>query len=508
MVKPDSPQKKLLKDWEWQSILWREWRNTDDSAYADRLFEIVADRPVGFIFLAVPAVFAMYFSILAGLSLGVLTLGFAEEVLRAFKVDPGSDYLTWTAGFAAIITGLIMLSLMARGGVTWRKWLRWAVPSELYDSGLEINAIIQGLAVMLVCGVISWIAGGQPGSYGMIIVIGALIIAAGINKQLLSLFVVVFLGTLACLYLGYYFAVVCVFFGVFLGLMVRLRLYEETPAGDSLAWEHRDLLKWWGLRPHIFQVKKALQRACEEGRKISEQWVNLLDRLTGKKSGMKEPEEYISLLQRGGWVERFVPRYCLVKMGGEVTGLIEPLLKHEDRRIRKTALYILEDIGQDTTERLQDIQEKILCPDCLVHFAPHEIALASQGGVVTYISHIGCRKCRQSYEILDWQGGVSAVLDRDMDETVKRMGNDLQVDWIAYNRRKNPGVFDFDRVEIKNADDDRVEAAMIDVMNDIDDFRYPRYAKMECIVSPECKLSENTRRVIGSMFRLKEGSGT
>ncbi len=30
----------------WQSVIWREWRNSDGKEYAGRLFELVADEPI------------------------------------------------------------------------------------------------------------------------------------------------------------------------------------------------------------------------------------------------------------------------------------------------------------------------------------------------------------------------------------------------------------------------------------------------------------------------------
>ncbi|MEJ2556606.1 MAG: hypothetical protein P8186_10325, partial [Anaerolineae bacterium] len=55
-------------------------------------------------------------------------------------------------------------------------------------------------------------------------------------------------------------------------------------------------------------------------------------------------------------------------------------------------------------------------------------------------------------------------------------------------------------VEIILATDEDVERFAIQVGNDTDPYRKPRYRQMPCIVKPGCELSENTWRVLDSLF--------
>jgi len=61
-------------------------------------------------------------------------------------------------------------------------------------------------------------------------------------------------------------------------------------------------------------------------------------------------------------------------------------------------------------------------------------------------------------------------------------------------------LFDFDRVEIIRATDEDVERFAMQVGNDTDPLRKPRYAQMRCSLAPNCHLTENTLRILESLF--------
>ena len=138
---------------------------------------------------------------------------------------------------------------------------------------------------------------------------------------------------------------------------------------------------------------------------------------------------------------------------------------------------------------------RLLCPKCLVRCHAHQLRLSGRNSVTFY----GCRSCRQSREFMDWPGEVVAVLDMNMKEEQVKDGNALRVNWLARGE-----LFDFDRIEIINAGDKDVERFAIQVSNDLDGFRTPRYSEMPCLVSSECQLEENTVRVLKHMFALLE----
>lgn len=71
----------------------------------------------------------------------------------------------------------------------------------------------------------------------------------------------------------------------------------------------------------------------------------------------------------------------------------------------------------------------------------------------------------------------------------------MQINWLA--RR---ALFDFDWVEIVQATDEDVERFAMQVGNDTDPFRRPRYPNMHCVIGPDCNLSENTLRILHRTF--------
>jgi hypothetical protein len=105
-----------------------------------------------------------------------------------------------------------------------------------------------------------------------------------------------------------------------------------------------------------------------------------------------------------------------------------------------------------------------------------------------------CIECRENTRpILADQ--VVAVLDANMQDDHTLADAVLRGNWL-----RRGGVFDFDRVEIVNASDRDVERLCVQVGNDADSWRRPRYRKIECGVHPACVLSENTRRLLRSTF--------
>jgi hypothetical protein len=82
-----------------------------------------------------------------------------------------------------------------------------------------------------------------------------------------------------------------------------------------------------------------------------------------------------------------------------------------------------------------------------------------------------------------------------MDTEKFKQNGVLRVNWLTHRK-----LFDFDEVEIAQATDEDVERFAVQVGNDTDPKRKPRYQKMRCVVSSECHLSENTLRILERMF--------
>ncbi|MCP4397867.1 MAG: hypothetical protein GY801_11295, partial [bacterium] len=153
---------------------------------------------------------------------------------------------------------------------------------------------------------------------------------------------------------------------------------------------------------------------------------------------------------------------------------------------------LLRAIARDTTARIGDRASQVVCPSCLTRYKAHKVWPGVFVDLLPII-YYGCRICGQSREFLE--GCVVAVLDSRMDIERVQQDSALRVNWLI--RR---ALFDFDEVEIVRAGDEEVERFVVQVGNDTDDFRRPRYREMSCKIAPDCRLSENTFRILTSTF--------
>jgi hypothetical protein len=88
-----------------------------------------------------------------------------------------------------------------------------------------------------------------------------------------------------------------------------------------------------------------------------------------------------------------------------------------------------------------------------------------------------------------------AVLDASWGKVQAEEDGLLQVNWLIHRT-----LFDFDWIKIIQATDEDVERFAVQVGNDTDPFRKPRYHQIPCRVRSGCQLSENTMRILDRMF--------
>ncbi|GAB4419874.1 MAG: hypothetical protein Fur0044_16470 [Anaerolineae bacterium] len=206
--------------------------------------------------------------------------------------------------------------------------------------------------------------------------------------------------------------------------------------------------------------------------------------------------EQTFLLQLFETLSNFADAYAdccatIVAVGGEAVPALEKIAANESHKLCAIAIQLLKAIAQETTKELSHQASSLICPRCMVSYAAHQISLP-QGDTVTYF---GCRACKQSREILNLKGQIVVVLNRQMVKEQSLEGDTLRVNWLT--RRQ---LFDFDKVEIVQASDEEVERFAVQVGNDTDPVRQPRYKQMQCMVSLNCELSENTLRILRYTF--------
>ena len=197
------------------------------------------------------------------------------------------------------------------------------------------------------------------------------------------------------------------------------------------------------------------------------------------------------MLGSPNWEDRFVAQKTLVAIGGEATQPLQEIARDESNPLQKMGIWLLSCIEQETANRFAWRIDHTLCPHCLTRFEPQQIEVSVGVAFTCY----GCRVCGQSREYLYLPRGVVAILDTSTNNVLAQKKGRLRVNWAAKRT-----LFDFDWVGIAHATDEDVERFAVQVGNDTDPVRQPRYRQMQCIISPECHLSENTLRVLRHTF--------
>jgi len=210
-------------------------------------------------------------------------------------------------------------------------------------------------------------------------------------------------------------------------------------------------------------------------------------RISYIKPGIETNIKYLQ--SRICWLSDVADAYpAIVALGGEAVAPLHSLTKR-NRRLRPLATQLLRDIADDTIPRLSNHAKNLICPRCLTCCRKHQIKLSWWQSITYY----GCRTCHQSREFVE--GWVVARLDNTMTQELVQQNGVLRVNWLS--RR---ALFDFDEVEIIQATDEEVERFAVQVGNDTDRLRKPRYQQMRCVVSADCGLSENSHRILRRMF--------
>ncbi|NJN98063.1 MAG: hypothetical protein HC875_30275 [Anaerolineales bacterium] len=269
------------------------------------------------------------------------------------------------------------------------------------------------------------------------------------------------------------------------GLVITLLLRKQL-----LQYTGRDWYFWWAELPQMAQVETALQYACLTRPKNEKVWATGLQRLAEQRQQPDSLDKLVADLRSNSWVARFVASYGLVFLGGEAVETLQTIAVKKNSPLSRVATRILKQIEIETT-RLAKQASVLVCPRCLMHYDTQRVYLTWQPDLSFY----GCRNCHQSRSHQVWPEGIVLVLDTDMAVTRVERNSSLYVSWFQHCE-----LFDFDRVEIIQASDEEVERFAVQVGNDTDPYRKPRYSQMTCRIGPDCQLSENTLRILERMF--------
>jgi hypothetical protein len=508
----------------WQEIIWREWRNCEDEEYAEHLFNLVSQTSLGGGSILILTLSGTLYGLLAGYLLGVIALNFntfpAGEWLLSGTLPTG---LAWLGG---AIGGGIGVALSQR--FSWRVWLGLLTPSVFANKLGGLGHSSLGLFIGFVAGLFAL----NP--FIISALIGALVgLVSGSRSIAVMNMLASLVGTLIGSLIGYSLwlglglsLVVGIWLGItwgsaplgllisWLGLLLGLAIFGLNgwvvswlglTAGFGLgiipnmlgrgldaanAYRSRSWYFWWQGQPPATVVEKSLRLAAAARPEFKTVWADPLHHLEQHRQQFNQPTLFLQALQSPDWIDRFAARHALVALGGEAVKALHQIAADSANPLQQTALLLLAQIEQETTNRLAWRKTNLLCPHCLTRFDTRVVNLPWSVSFTYY----GCRLCGQSREFVEWLT-VVAILDTSWTELYARQDSQLRLNWLQ--RRK---LFDFDRVEIIQAGDEEVERFAVQVGNDTDPFRKLRYPQMSCAIGPNCHLSENTLRILRRTF--------
>lgn len=205
-----------------------------------------------------------------------------------------------------------------------------------------------------------------------------------------------------------------------------------------------------------------------------------------KQVGAEKNFQYLQFI--GNLLVDLVTAYPkVVALGGDA---IKPLLviATKDEQRRPIIFQIVQDIAQQTTKKPKSQASKLLCTRCLKRsFGTCQVKFPEERPV----SYYGCQLCGQTRNF--FSGKVIAVLDDKMEASYLLQDKVVRINWLSYRK-----LFDFDKVEIIQASDEYVERFAVQVGNDVD--KRQSYGQIHCLVSSQCKLSDNTMKILQHTF--------
>lgn len=194
------------------------------------------------------------------------------------------------------------------------------------------------------------------------------------------------------------------------------------------------------------------------------------------------------------WLSDLADNYrAIVALAGQAMPHLLEIKDKHNHPLQPLAIQLLKDIAHKTENHLGAYQiETLLCPHCLVRFRVYKIQLSP----LEQISIYGCRACCQSKDFLELKNRkLVAVLDSNMTDS-SQWADDV----VRVNALQRQSACDFDGIEIWQATDEEVERFVVNYSNATGAVTAAPDKPIPCAVVSECRLSENTRRILQKTF--------
>lgn len=462
---------------DWRDVLWREWRNTRDYDYAAQLLEVIGNQEAGWLAtggLSVLGLICGAFATIVASAVGGLLAGGFDLCLPPWPPTIEGGLL---GGCVGLLSGWLF-----RKRLTWRWLIGCLVPKVAKSdaSAAIMVTVFTALPLAVALGLVS----GTPAA--LVIAVSGSTFLGMASGLIDSTRVVAFASAFIALAHGIETGIAG-FAVMFLGAVFgALQLQGEC------THQHGSKLPWWWDRPSPREVEEALRLACNTPHEGSSSLTAALKFLDDVRQHPRPYQNLLQGLRSGDWKERFIATHTIIDTGGAVVEDLAELSGDSYERTRDAVRWILKGISTETAARLRSQVGSKVCPECVTRCDAIPLRLSFPNEVISYY---GCRTCGQSRDFLDCPGDLVAVLDTDSTEEKWEKDGSWFINWF-----ERDGLFDFDRIEIVNANDAEVEQFAIDIGNDTDEYRRSRYKEVRCRVAPGCNLSENTLRILRNTF--------
>ena len=441
----------------WMDVIWREWRATDDAEFARHLMELVSSAREGRKGTLVFILWGQIYGILCGLLASWLVQFIrTAEVPLSFN-SPVRPY--WLAAAYGWMAGGILLSTCHALGIRRSQGL------HRHMLRYKINkACIEGSI------------------FGLISIIGTVLLTSGggFDHSVIAK-------------IGFVIALIAVptTVGYAAYTLWLIAITTAAPRRRKLA-QLQDEWVYWARRSPVL-LEAAIRQAMAYTRSTDKHWIRAISLLEEYREPPGSVGRFIQHLESPDWYRRFAARHALVALGGEVCGRLATLAGNPRGYADAPLwLWLRDGIYRETEGRLRSRAALKCCPVCFAKPSKCSIRAEWNGPVFSFY---GCRVCQQSRDFLDVPRGVVAILDESMEEDHLLQDGTLRVNWLRLRK-----LLDFDRIEIVSASDEDVQRFAIQVGNDTDEYRRPRYKDMHVSIAPGCRLSENTLRIVRDMF--------
>lgn len=485
MPSPNRALKRLTTATESQAhrILWREWRLCDERDYANQLYPLVAETQVG-------SGVRAFLALLAG-GLGLFLAMFIGLLLVEWS-DWNTTLIVAIGGVGQIIGGSV--GFWAGQGMTWRIWLE-NILLETWYSLLQKIKIQQKSATnpprmteisrfkyMVIVTILRASIGLMAVTLLAIVVeLGLVVYMTGSHHlsrpELLAWGIAGMIGAALVLVPGQWITALVGFF--------RHKKMLENRVKKSPLFDYRHWFFWWRQRPVAIEIETALQTVPNP------RWKRIDNQLRVRRENLNSPTVLIKNLSHSQWSERFLARHTLVYLGGEAVQPLTEWAQNRSKSDQKLADWLLRSISSETHARYAADRERTYCPSCLLRFAEHDI-ITPLGQKLTYL---GCRGCGQSREF--FRGNLMLILDSRMQTpNQETVADTLRVNWL-----KRKALFDFDAVEIVQANSRQLDQFITQLQQAHQSNRNRTTRQGVCNIHPKLDIKSTQLEELKNLFR-------